>query len=269
MSQNGPDAKAEPPRATALFPSVAFRGIVTLPPAAGPLIVVHQRSDTTGFMGLITQFIDLVLHMDVHLGALIATMGPWTYLILFAIIFCETGLIVTPFLPGDSLLFAAGAFAGLELLDLPLLLLTLSAAGILGDAINFAVGAAIGHRLLAAGGGRLIKREHLEKTHRFYERHGGKTIILARFMPFIRTFAPFVAGVGDMAASRFFLYNISGGVLWVLLVAGSGYLFGNLPLVQRHFSLVIMAIIVLSIMPAFIEYLRHRRVPAAEKTEGC
>jgi len=218
-------------------------------------------------MNIITQLVDLVLHVDVHLGALITAMGPWIYLILFAIVFCETGLVITPFLPGDSLLFAAGTFAGLSLLDLPLLIATLSAAGILGDAVNFALGSALGHRLLAAGGSRLIKREHLEKTNHFYEKHGGKTIILARFMPFIRTFAPFVAGLGNMATSRFLLYNVTGGLLWVSLIVGSGYLFGNMPLVQRHFSLVIMAIIVLSVLPATIEFLRQRRMPAPAEIE--
>lgn len=217
-------------------------------------------------MDLITQLVDLVLHVDAHLGTLIAAMGPWTYFILFLIVFCETGLIVTPFLPGDSLLFAAGTFAGVSLLDLPLLLATLSAAGILGDGVNFSLGSSVGRRLLASKANHFIKQEHLDKTNRFYERHGGKTIILARFMPIIRTFAPFVAGLGGMAKSRFFLFNVTGGLLWVFLLTGSGYLFGNVPLVQRHFSLVIMAIIVLSILPGVIEYLRHRRTPAMGST---
>lgn len=218
-------------------------------------------------MDFITHLVDLVLHVDAHLGALITAMGPWTYLILFLIVFCETGLIVTPFLPGDSLLFAAGTFAGASLLDLPLLLATLSAAGILGDAVNFSLGSSLGRRILASRANRFIKQEHLDKTSRFYEKHGGKTIIIARFMPIIRTFAPFVAGLGKMAPSRFFLFNVSGGLLWVVLLTGGGYLFGNMPLVQRHFSLVIMAIIVLSILPGVIEYLRHRRAQAAEEVE--
>lgn len=215
-------------------------------------------------MDSITYLADLVLHVDSHLGALITAMGPWTYLILFLIVFCETGLIVTPFLPGDSLLFAAGTFAGAALLDLPLLLATLAAAGILGDAVNYSLGASAGRRILESRLNRLIKREHLEKTNRFYETHGGKTIILARFMPIIRTFAPFVAGLGRMAPSRFFLFNISGGLLWVFLLTGGGYLFGNMPLVQRNFSLVILTIIVLSILPGVIGYLRHR--PGAERS---
>lgn len=214
-------------------------------------------------MEFVNQVVDFALHVDVHLGALIAAMGPWIYGILFCIIFCETGFVVTPFLPGDSLLFAAGTFAGLKVLSLPWLLCTLSLAGILGDAANFAMGSALGRRILASGGNRLVKREHLEKTKRFYEKHGGKTIILARFMPFIRTFAPFVAGLGHMAPGRFLLYNVTGGLLWVFLVVGSGYLFGNMPQVQSHFSLVIMAIVLLSVLPASIEFLRERRARAA------
>ncbi|HSR35601.1 MAG TPA: DedA family protein [Desulfurivibrionaceae bacterium] len=218
-------------------------------------------------MDSITYLVDLVLHVDAHLGALITALGPWTYLILFAIVFCETGLIVTPFLPGDSLLFAAGTFAGAALLDLPLLLVTLAAAGILGDAVNYSLGASAGRRILESRLNRFIKQEHLEKTNRFYEKHGGKTIILARFMPIIRTFAPFVAGLGRMAPSRFFLFNVSGGLLWVVLLTGGGYLFGNMPWVQQNFSLVILAIIVLSILPGVIEYLRHRRMAAATEIE--
>lgn len=209
-------------------------------------------------MELIKDFIDLFLHLDRHLSELIAQFGSWTYGILFLIVFCETGLVVTPFLPGDSLLFAAGTFAGLGSLDPTVLFLLLCAAAILGDTANYWIGARIGPRAFS-GTVRFLNQTHLRKTEAFYEKHGGKTIILARFVPIIRTFAPFVAGIGAMQYSRFLAYNIIGAVLWVGLFIFGGYLFGNIPAVRRNFSLVIAAIIVLSVLPIVFEWVRARR----------
>jgi membrane-associated protein len=205
-------------------------------------------------------FYDVFLHLDKHLGDVIRDYGTWTYLILFIIIFCETGLVVTPFLPGDSLLFAAGTFASPSIGAMhPLwLFLLLSAAAIAGDTVNYWIGAIIGPRAFS-GKVRFLKKEHLERTHRFYEKYGGKTIIIARFVPIVRTFAPFVAGIGAMNYARFIVYNIVGGVAWVALFVFGGYFFGTLPFVKNHFSLVVAAIIVISVMPMVIEFLRARR----------
>jgi membrane-associated protein len=208
-------------------------------------------------MDFILSILDFMLHLDVHLGGLIQTYGAWTYLILFGIIFAETGFVVTPFLPGDSLIFAAGAFAGLGLLNPWLIFLLLTTAGILGDSVNYAVGHAIGPRVFRQDM-RFLKREYLDRTHAFYEKHGGKTIILARFIPIIRTFAPFVAGVGAMTYPRFVTFNIVGAVLWVGIFTSLGYFFGNLPAVEENFTLVILAIIFLSVLPPIIEFLRER-----------
>jgi len=208
-------------------------------------------------MDFILSILDFMLHLDVHLGGLIQTYGGWTYLILFGIIFAETGFVVTPFLPGDSLIFAAGAFAGLGLLNPWLIFLLLTTAGILGDSVNYAVGHAIGPRVFRQDM-RLLKREYLDRTHAFYEKHGGKTIILARFIPIIRTFAPFVAGVGAMTYPRFITFNVVGAVLWVGIFTTLGYFFGNLPAVEENFTLVILAIIFLSVLPPIIEFLRER-----------
>lgn len=209
-------------------------------------------------MDLIRTAIDFFLHLDKHLAEIIANYGVWTNLILFLIVFAETGLVVTPFLPGDSLLFAAGTFAALGSLDPVLLILLLSAAAILGDTVNYWVGAYIGPRAFS-GEVRWLRQEYLDRTHAFYEKHGGKTIILARFIPIIRTFAPFVAGVGTMTYSRFLLYNVVGGVVWVTLFVLAGYYFGNLPAVRQNFSYVILAIIVLSVMPIVVEFMKSRR----------
>jgi membrane-associated protein len=209
-------------------------------------------------MDLIRTAIDFFLHLDKHLAEIIANYGVWTNLILFLIVFAETGLVVTPFLPGDSLLFAAGTFAALGSLDPVLLILLLSAAAILGDTVNYWVGAYIGPRAFS-GEVRWLRREYLDRTHAFYEKHGGKTIILARFIPIIRTFAPFVAGVGTMTYSRFLLYNVVGGVVWVTLFVLAGYYFGNLPAVRQNFSYVILAIIVISVMPIVVEFMKSRR----------
>lgn len=212
-------------------------------------------------MELLKDFVDLFLHLDRHLSEIIAQYGTWTYAILFLIVFCETGLIVTPFLPGDSLLFAAGTFAGLGDLDPWLLFVLLSIAAILGDTLNYWVGRWVGPRAFS-GKVPYLNQRHLEKTQAFYLRHGGKTIILARFVPIVRTFAPFVAGVGRMEYSKFLAYNVGGGLLWVGLFVFGGFLFGNLPAVRENFTLVILAIIGLSVLPIVIEWLKARRTNA-------
>jgi len=209
-------------------------------------------------MDLLPRIIDLFLHLDTHLGQLISQYGTWTHLILFLIVFCETGLVVTPFLPGDSLLFAAGTFAALGALDLWLLVLLLIIAAIAGDTVNYWIGAYIGPRAFR-GDIRFLRKEYLDRTHAFYEKHGGKTIILARFVPIIRTFAPFVAGVGAMSYPKFIVYNVAGAVLWVGLFVVGGYFFGNIPVVRENFTLVILAIIAISVLPIAVEALRARR----------
>ena len=208
-------------------------------------------------MELLLQLVDFVLHIDTHLDGIIRDYGTWTYAFLFLIIFCETGLVVTPVLPGDSLLFAAGAFAARGSLDLMVVFVLLAVAAILGDTVNYSIGHYLAPR--AQRGFRFIKKQHLDRTHAFFEKHGGKTIILARFMPFIRTFAPFVAGIGAMDYRRFIVYNVAGGLLWISLFVFGGYFFGTIPAVERNFELVIIAIIFLSVLPPFIEFLRHRR----------
>lgn len=216
-------------------------------------------------MDLLRQFVDFFLHLDTHLAEIIRDYGTWTYAILFLIVFAETGLVVMPLLPGDSLLFAAGTFAALGDLNPVLLILLLIAAAILGDTVNYWVGNRIGARAFS-GNVRFLKREYLERTQRFYERHGGKTIILARFVPIVRTFAPFVAGVGTMSYPRFLAYNVIGAIVWVTGFVTIGYLFGNIPAVKERFSLVILAIIAVSVLPIAIEivkgWLGGRREPA-------
>lgn len=209
-------------------------------------------------MELLKDFIDLFLHLDKHLNELIGQYGTWTYAILWLIVFCETGLVVTPFLPGDSLLFAAGTFAGMGTLNPWLLFVLLTVAAILGDTVNYWIGKKIGPRAFT-GSVPFLNQAHLRKTEAFYEKHGGKTIIVARFVPIVRTFAPFVAGVGSMNYGRFLAYNVAGGVLWVGLFIFGGYLFGNIPVVRQNFGLVVIAIIVVSVMPVVIEWVRARR----------
>lgn len=209
-------------------------------------------------MELLSQFVDLFLHLDRHLAALVANYGTWVYAILFLIVFCETGLVVMPLLPGDSLLFVAGTLAGAGHLDPVLLGLLLMVAAILGDTVNYAIGRHVGPAVFRNEQARFFKREYLLRTQAFYEKHGGKTIIIARFIPIIRTFAPFVAGVGTMAYRRFLSFNVVGGIAWVVMFVGAGYFFGDLPVVKQNLTLFIFAIIVLSIMPGVIEYLRHR-----------
>ena len=207
---------------------------------------------------LIKGLIDFILHIDTHLDQIISQYGTWTYAILILIIFCETGLVVLPLLPGDSLLFAAGAFAARGSLDPFVLFLTLSIAAIVGDTVNYWIGRAIGPRIFDRDT-RFIKRKHLEKTQYFYKKHGGKAIVFARFMPIVRTFAPFVAGIGAMDYKRFVFFNITGGIAWIGLFVFAGYFFGNVKVVEENFELVILAIIFLSIMPPFIEYLKTRK----------
>ena len=209
-------------------------------------------------MELIGGFVDLFMHLDRHLAAIVQDYGGWTYLILFLIVFCETGLVVTPLLPGDSLLFAAGALAAVTTLDVGWILLLLIVAAIAGDTVNYWIGHKVGPKIFQREDTRFLNREHLERTHRFYEKYGGKTIIIARFMPIIRTFAPFVAGIGAMEYHRFILYNVAGGLLWVSLFVFAGYFFGNIPAVADNFTYVIMAIIFVSILPAIIEFARQR-----------
>ena len=209
-------------------------------------------------MEMLNYFIDLLIHLDKHLQVVIQQYGGWTYLILFLIIFCETGLVVTPILPGDSLLFAAGTFAAGGALDPWILFLLLAVAAVLGDTVNYWIGHAVGPRVFHQEKVRFLKKEYLVRTHEFYERHGGKTIIIARFIPIIRTFAPFVAGIGSMSYGRFIAYNVIGGVAWIAGFVFGGYLFGNIPLVKKNFSLVILAIIIISILPGVIEFFRQR-----------
>jgi membrane-associated protein len=216
-------------------------------------------------MELIHHLIDFILHLDKHLGGMIQHYGGWTYAILFVIIFCETGLVVTPFLPGDSLLFAIGTFAATGSLDLVTVMIVLSVAAVAGDTVNYWIGAYIGPKAFHYENSKIFKKEHLLRTHEFYEKHGGKTIIIARFMPIIRTFAPFVAGIGKMSYVRFLSYNLFGGILWICLVLLAGYFFGNIPVVKRNFTLVIFVIIFLSILPGIIEYLRHRKKAKMER----
>ena len=208
-------------------------------------------------------FIDFFLHLDRHLAEIIAEYGVHTYTLLFAIVFCETGLVVTPILPGDSLLFAAGTFAAKGSLDAWLLFWLLSVAAILGDTVNYAVGRYLGPRVFHFPKSRFFNPEHLRRTHAFYEKYGGKTIVIARFIPIIRTFAPFVAGIGAMSYGKFLAYNVIGALLWVGICVYGGYFFGNVPVVKENFSLVVVAIVVLSLLPAVIGAISHRRGAAA------
>lgn len=211
---------------------------------------------------MLRQFIDLFLHLDRHLTELVAQYGTWTYAILFLIVFAETGFVLTPFLPGDSLLFAAGAIAALGPLDPWFLGLLLIAAAIIGDTVNYLVGKWVGPKAFS-GDVKWLRKDYMDRTHAFFERHGGKTIILARFVPIVRTFAPFVAGVGTMTYRRFLAYNVIGAVLWVTLFVGAGYFFGNLPQVKKNFSLVILGIIVLSVLPIALEMFKGWRASRA------
>lgn len=209
-------------------------------------------------MELIKDFIDIILHLDKYLDLIIRSYGVWTYVLLFLIIFCETGLVITPFLPGDSLLFAAGTFTAIGSLDVGLLIILLSIAAIAGDNVNYWIGHFAGSKAFLDKETRFLNKEYLNRTHRFYEKHGGKTIVIARFLPIIRTFAPFVAGVGRMTYRRFTVYNIAGGIVWVLTFVLGGYFFGNIPFVKNNFTVVIIAIIFISFLPGIIELLHQR-----------
>ena len=205
----------------------------------------------------IAQVIDIFLHLDKHLAVVVEQFGPWVYAILFAIIFVETGLVVMPFLPGDSLLFVAGAIAAIGGMDLALLMFLLTLAAILGDAVNYSVGHWAGPKVFGWEQSRFFNKAAFDRTHQFYERHGGITIIVARFLPFVRTFAPFVAGVAQMTYAKFALYNVIGAMLWVIGLTGIGYLIGNTEWVQAHFSWVALALIIIPGLPAVFEVLRH------------
>jgi len=209
-------------------------------------------------METINYLIDLFLYLDVHLNELIVQYGAVTYIILFLVIFAETGLVITPFLPGDSLLFAAGTFAAIGSLDVTLLFVLLAMAAISGDTVNYWIGHYIGPKVFRKET-KFIRKKYLERTHNFYEKHGGKTIIIARFVPIIRTFAPFVAGVGAMTYSKFILYNVVGGIVWVVVFVFGGYYFGNISAVKNNFSLVIIVIVLISVLPGFTEFIRHRK----------
>jgi membrane-associated protein len=224
----------------------------------------HATHGDEGPVDWIATLLDVVLHLDRHLSEIIQAYGVWTYGLLFLIIFCETGLVVTPFLPGDSLLFAVGTFAATGALDVGLTIVLLSAAAILGDSVNYAIGARVRFRLLERQRVPLINPDHLERTRRFYDRYGAKTIVIARFVPIVRTFAPFVAGIGQMTYLRFLAYNVAGGILWIASLVLAGYAFGNVPVVRRNFPLVIIAIIVVSVLPAVVEFLRQRRAGSRE-----
>jgi membrane-associated protein len=214
-------------------------------------------------MGLLPGFLDLVLHLDQHLRDLALNYGPWVYAVLFGIIFFETGLVVTPFLPGDSLLFVAGTVAAAGELDIHLMVVLLIAAAIAGDSLNYAIGHYLGPRVFRFDDSRFFKRAYVERTHAYFERHGGTAIILARFVPIVRTYAPFVAGIGAMHYRRFLVFNITGAVLWVTLLGYAGFFFGNLTWVRSNLSAVILGIVVLSIMPGIVEYWRARRARLA------
>lgn len=208
-------------------------------------------------MELLNNLFDIFLHLDKHLNEIINQYGTLTYAILFLVIFAETGFVFTPFLPGDSLLFAAGTFAALGSLNVHFLFFLLSVAAIIGDTVNYWIGYYFGAKLFEKNS-RYLKKEYLERTHSFFEKYGGKTIIISRFVPIVRTFAPFVAGVGAMTYSKFILFNIVGGVLWCASFVYGGFFFGNIPVIKNNFSFVIIAIILISVLPALIELIRHR-----------
>ena len=210
-------------------------------------------------MDLLLQFFDILLHLDKYLASLVAQYGPWIYAILFFIIFAETGFVVTPFLPGDSLLFVAGALAALGGMDLGLLMLTLIVAAVLGNQVNYHIGRYLGPKVFHWEGSRLFNKAALTKTHNFYEKHGGKAVVLSRFLPLLRTFAPFVAGIGAMGYGRFTSFNVSGAVLWVASLTLAGYWFGNVPWIKQNLTVVIVGIIVVSLLPVIIGWWQHRK----------
>lgn len=213
-------------------------------------------------MEILKNIVEFFFHIDRHLNVVIQNCGAWSYAVLFVIVFAETGLVVTPFLPGDSLLFAAGTFAATGSFNIVWLSLGLFAAAVIGDSVNYAIGKTIGDEVFRPGS-KFFKKEYLEKTHKFYEKYGGKTIVIARFVPIVRTFAPFVAGVGKMSYGYFFSYNVIGALLWVGLFTGGGFFFGNMPIVKNNFSLVIFIIIFVSVLPPMIEFWKHHKTKRA------
>ncbi|MFA6078586.1 MAG: DedA family protein [Candidatus Omnitrophota bacterium] len=210
-------------------------------------------------MEVVLNIIDFIIHLDRHLNEIIQAIGGWSYLLLFVIVFAETGLVITPFLPGDSLLFVVGTFAALGMFDPLLVFIVLLSAAVIGDTVNYAVGKYFGDRILLRYSGRFFKKEYVDDTHRFFERHGGKTIILARFVPIIRTFAPFVAGIGKMEYRKFIIYNITGALLWVAIFLFGGYFFGNIPLVKDNFVIAIFGMMLVSLLPVFIGFAKKRK----------
>jgi membrane-associated protein len=232
-----------------------------------------SRARSTGFEGRhVAELIDIFLHVDRYLLEIIATYGVWVYALLFLIVFAETGLVVTPFLPGDSLLFATGALAATGALDLRLVAILLLVAAVGGDAVNYAIGRAVGVRILVRARtdprwGRWVNPAYVDRAHSFFERHGGKAIVLGRFMPIVRTFVPFVAGIAEMSYPAFALFNVIGALAWVGICVGAGYLFGNVPMVKDNFSLVAIGIVVVSVLPMVVEYLRYRRASVLSPTQ--
>jgi membrane-associated protein len=220
-------------------------------------------------MEFLSHAVDFVLHVDKHLLELVAKYGTWTYGILFAIVFMETGLVVTPFLPGDSLLFAAGALAGAGALEIAVLVPLLIAAAVIGDNVNYLIGRNVGPRVFTTEHNRFFKREHLSRTHEFYERHGGKMLVLARFVPIVRTFAPFVAGIGRMSYPRFLAFSVAGGTLWVAGFSLLGYFFGSLPVVQENFSVAVVVVIYISLVPMVVEVWKARRARSRAAARGA
>lgn len=210
-------------------------------------------------MDFLIHLFDIVIHLDQHLKTVIEMFGVWTYVIMFLVIFCETGLVVTPILPGDSLLFGLGAVAAMGALRIEWMFPLLCIAAVVGDSVNYAIGEYVGPRIFEKQHIRFLKKEYLDRTRDFYERHGGKTIIIARFVPIVRTFAPFVAGIGSMTYFRFLSFNVFGGIAWVAIFLFGGYFFGNLPIVKQNFTLIIIAIIIISVLPGVFEYVRQRR----------
>jgi len=210
-------------------------------------------------MEFIKNILEMIIHLDKHLDIIIKSLGSWSYLVLFLIIFAETGLVVAPFLPGDSLIFAVGAFSAVGTFKLWWLFVILVSAAIIGDTVNYSLGKIFGERIIKSGNFRFFKKEHIERTHKFYEKHGGKTIVLARFIPIIRTFAPFVAGIGKMSYFKFVVYNVLGGFLWVSICLFGGYFFGNVPVVKDNFLIVILVIMLISVVPIAIEFIKSFR----------
>ncbi|WP_027625988.1 DedA family protein [Clostridium lundense] len=220
-------------------------------------------------MEILSNFIDVILHIDKYLNVIIQNYGIWTYALLFTIIFCETGLVVMPFLPGDSVLFATGALAASGSMNILTLFVIFYVSAILGDTVNYYIGKKVGYKILEKEEVKFINKEYLKKAHKFYQKHGAITIVLARFIPIIRTFAPFVAGVGEMSYPKFITYNFLGGLVWVSLFLGGGYFFGNLPFIKQNFSHVLIGIIIVSVLPAVIGFIKEKRNAGVNEGEAA